>query len=190
MNRRCGRTYHFQLQGRKSVGQETSVVAGGKARLILGHENGMVRSSEMSVHIRTTWRYIIEDGDFHDCRCENLKSYKNVDSFSKKNEETLTLLLQEWSRVRVNVLPPYEQHCGKMSRAITYKQPFYCVFLDCASFLAVINGTALLRSCLLSSGATAFSCEGEGEDQNSEDERLLAILEWHEWHQDKTHHSS
>jgi hypothetical protein len=30
---------------------------------------------ETSAHIRTTWRYIPEDGEFRNYRCENLKSY-------------------------------------------------------------------------------------------------------------------
>jgi hypothetical protein len=33
-------------------------------------------SSETSVQIRTTRRYISEDGNFHIYSCENLKSYK------------------------------------------------------------------------------------------------------------------
>jgi hypothetical protein len=36
--------------------------------------------SETSVHIRTTRRYIPEDGNIHCYRCENLKSYKRVNS--------------------------------------------------------------------------------------------------------------
>jgi hypothetical protein len=35
----------------------------------------MVRSYKTSVHIWTTRRYIPEDGNIHDYRCENLKSY-------------------------------------------------------------------------------------------------------------------
>jgi hypothetical protein len=36
------------------------------------------RSSETSVHTRTTWRYIQEDGKIHNYRCENLRSYTRV----------------------------------------------------------------------------------------------------------------
>jgi hypothetical protein len=32
-------------------------------------------SSETSVHIRTTRHYIPDDGNIHNYRCENLKSY-------------------------------------------------------------------------------------------------------------------
>jgi hypothetical protein len=35
----------------------------------------VIRSSETSVHIRITQRYIPEDGNFHNCHFENLKSY-------------------------------------------------------------------------------------------------------------------
>jgi hypothetical protein len=34
------------------------------------------RSSETSAHIRTIWRYIQEDGKFHNYRCKNIKSYR------------------------------------------------------------------------------------------------------------------
>jgi hypothetical protein len=41
--------------------------------------------SEISVHIRTTRRYIPEDGNIHNHRCENLKSYnmRFITIFSK-----------------------------------------------------------------------------------------------------------
>jgi hypothetical protein len=35
----------------------------------------VVCSSETLVHIRTTWRFIPEDCNIHNYRCENLKSY-------------------------------------------------------------------------------------------------------------------
>jgi hypothetical protein len=35
----------------------------------------VIRSSETSVHIQTTQRHIPEDGNIHNYRCENLKSY-------------------------------------------------------------------------------------------------------------------
>jgi hypothetical protein len=34
-----------------------------------------IRSFEMSVHTRSTWRHIPEDGILHSYRCENIKSY-------------------------------------------------------------------------------------------------------------------
>jgi hypothetical protein len=46
----------------------------------------VIRSSETSVHIRTTRRYIPEDRNFHfdNCRCENLKSYKMMSVYVYK----------------------------------------------------------------------------------------------------------
>jgi hypothetical protein len=35
----------------------------------------VIHSSETLVHIRTTRRYILEDGAFHNFSCEDLKSY-------------------------------------------------------------------------------------------------------------------
>jgi hypothetical protein len=35
----------------------------------------VIASYETSVHIRTTRRYIPEGGNFHSCRCENIKFY-------------------------------------------------------------------------------------------------------------------
>jgi hypothetical protein len=67
MSRRFGGTYHFQFQGPKSA---CSTWLG------LSADRGM-RPSETSVHIRTTRRYIPEDGNIHNYRCENLKSYIN-----------------------------------------------------------------------------------------------------------------
>jgi hypothetical protein len=37
-----------------------------------------IRSSETSVHKPTARRYITEDGNIHNYRCENLKSYKDL----------------------------------------------------------------------------------------------------------------
>jgi hypothetical protein len=45
------------------------------ARMIFDLKMEAIGSSEMSVHIRTTRRYIPEDGNFHNYRCENLRSY-------------------------------------------------------------------------------------------------------------------
>jgi hypothetical protein len=38
----------------------------------------VIRSSETSLHIHTTRRYIPEGGYFLNCRCENCKSYKYI----------------------------------------------------------------------------------------------------------------
>jgi hypothetical protein len=43
-----------------------------------------LRSSEMSVHIRTTRSYISEDGNIHNYRSENLKPY-NTSTYLKIN---------------------------------------------------------------------------------------------------------
>jgi hypothetical protein len=44
-------------------------------RLILDTEYEMMLSFETSVLVRTTLRYIPEDGNFRNYRCENLKFY-------------------------------------------------------------------------------------------------------------------
>jgi hypothetical protein len=69
---RLGGTYHLQLQDRKSAGQETSVY--NVARLLcflLGWfsilKMEMIRSSEASVHIRTTRHYIPKYDNIHRC---------------------------------------------------------------------------------------------------------------------------
>jgi hypothetical protein len=46
-------------------------------------------SSEMSAHIRTTQRYISEDGNIHNYRCENFKSYKGSAKHKQKNGAVL-----------------------------------------------------------------------------------------------------
>jgi hypothetical protein len=62
VNRRFGGTYHLCLQGWKSAEEETSVqqVAG---QVTLNIE--VICSSETSVYIRTTRRYIPEDSNIH-----------------------------------------------------------------------------------------------------------------------------
>jgi hypothetical protein len=49
------------------------------------------RSSEISVHIRTTRSYIPEDGNIHDYCHENLKSYIMKDEFAKQFLEFLNI---------------------------------------------------------------------------------------------------
>jgi hypothetical protein len=63
MNRRFGGTFNLYLQGRKSVGKESSAkkIAG----LISTLKIEVIRSSETSLHIRITLRYIPEDSNIH-----------------------------------------------------------------------------------------------------------------------------
>jgi hypothetical protein len=55
VNRLFGGTYHLHIQGRKSAEQET------RAQQVVR----LIPSSETSIHIRTTQRYIPEDGNIH-----------------------------------------------------------------------------------------------------------------------------
>jgi hypothetical protein len=63
VNRRFGGRYHFHPQSRKSAEQETSV------QKVARQKMEVISSSETSVHIRTTRRYIPEDGNIHNYRC-------------------------------------------------------------------------------------------------------------------------
>jgi hypothetical protein len=65
MNRRFGGAYHLHLLARWFI-----------ARLIFNPEMEVIRSSETSVHVRTTLRYMPEDGNFYNYRYENLISFK------------------------------------------------------------------------------------------------------------------
>jgi hypothetical protein len=69
VNRRFGGTYRLHLQGRKIRERGTSV-----GRWLHLKMEAM-RSSETSVHTRSTWRHIPEDGILHSHCRENLKSY-------------------------------------------------------------------------------------------------------------------
>jgi hypothetical protein len=71
VNRRFGEC-HLHLQGRNSAKQETSVLQVARSSTL---KMDVIRSSETSDHIRTTWRYIPEDGNIHNYLCENLKFY-------------------------------------------------------------------------------------------------------------------
>jgi hypothetical protein len=59
MNRSFGGTYRLHLQSRKSVEQDTSLQQVG--RLNFDPEKEVIRSSETSVNMRTTLRYIPGD---------------------------------------------------------------------------------------------------------------------------------
>jgi hypothetical protein len=61
-----GGKYRIHLQGRKSTEQETSV------QQVAKQSKPLV---ETPVHIRITRRYIPEDVNIHNYRCENFKSY-------------------------------------------------------------------------------------------------------------------
>jgi hypothetical protein len=63
VNRRFVETYHLHVQGWISAEQEISM------QQVERH---------LLVHIRTTWRYIPDDGNIHNYRCENLRSYKGI----------------------------------------------------------------------------------------------------------------
>jgi hypothetical protein len=71
VNRRFGGMHHLHLQGRKSAEQKTSLQQVFRQTLKLED----IRSSETAVHIQTTRRYIPEDDNVHNYRCENLKAY-------------------------------------------------------------------------------------------------------------------
>jgi hypothetical protein len=69
MSLRFGGTYHLHLRGRKLAEQETSDSLATcslwvHAWLIFDPETEVIRSSETSAHVRTTRRYIPEDGKF------------------------------------------------------------------------------------------------------------------------------
>jgi hypothetical protein len=73
VHRRFGGMYHLRLQGLKSGCHFT------RAGFLLDWfsilKTEVIRSSETSLHIRNTWRYIPEDGNSHNYRCGNFQSY-------------------------------------------------------------------------------------------------------------------
>jgi hypothetical protein len=88
MNRHFGGTYRLHLQGRKIRERGTSVSswlhagslqspvhAGSSLADFSALKMEAIRSSETSVHTRSTQGHIPEDGIPHSHRCENLKSY-------------------------------------------------------------------------------------------------------------------
>jgi hypothetical protein len=68
--RRFGGKYSLHIEGRK-IRERGTTWAGGCSH----PEDGGIRSSETSVHTRSTRGHISEDGMLHSHRCENLKSY-------------------------------------------------------------------------------------------------------------------
>jgi hypothetical protein len=86
VNRRFGETYRLHLQGRNIRERGTSVSRLLQSKLPPAHAGSSladfstlkmeaIRSSETSVHTRSTRRYIPENGILHSHRCQNLKSY-------------------------------------------------------------------------------------------------------------------
>jgi hypothetical protein len=78
VDRRFGGTYHLHVQGRKSAEQETGLQQVARHLLhaaLFTLKMEVIHSSETSVHIRTIRRYILEEGNLHNYRCQNLKSY-------------------------------------------------------------------------------------------------------------------
>jgi hypothetical protein len=83
VNRRFGGTYRLHLQGRKirergislSRWLRTPAHAGSSLADFFTLKMKEIRSSETSVHTRSTWRHMPEDSILHSHRCENLKSY-------------------------------------------------------------------------------------------------------------------
>jgi hypothetical protein len=80
VNRHFRRTYRLHLQGRKICEQGNSSLqppahAGSLHADFSTLKMGAIRSSETSVHTRSTRRHIPEDGILHSHRNENLKSY-------------------------------------------------------------------------------------------------------------------
>jgi hypothetical protein len=69
VNRCFGGTYRFHVQGRKIRRLQLSAHTGTS---IVNME--AIRSSETSVHTRSSQRHIPEDGIHHSHRCENLRS--------------------------------------------------------------------------------------------------------------------
>jgi hypothetical protein len=65
-------------------------------RLNFDPEDGVIRSSEISVHIRTARRYIPEEDNFHNYSCENLKSYITEDSVQWHVQVLATLNQRFW----------------------------------------------------------------------------------------------
>jgi hypothetical protein len=59
----------------QKVTRQNSAACRFLAVLILEPGHGGIHSYNMSVHLRTTWHYIPEDGNIHKYYCEILKSY-------------------------------------------------------------------------------------------------------------------
>jgi hypothetical protein len=63
-----------------------------------------IRFSETTAHIRTIRRYIPEDGNFHNYRCENLKFYKLCDSLQGNESCDATSHAQALPRCYISCL--------------------------------------------------------------------------------------
>jgi hypothetical protein len=73
VNLRFGGTYHLQLHGRKYCLATCYILVSCSTDFTLKMD--VISSYVTSVHIRTTRRYILEDGNIPNYRCENIKSY-------------------------------------------------------------------------------------------------------------------
>jgi hypothetical protein len=83
MMRRFGGTYCLYLhvtkiceRGTSASRWQRSAHAGSSLVACYSSKIEAIRSSETTVHTRSTRRHISEDGILHSHRCENLKSYK------------------------------------------------------------------------------------------------------------------
>jgi hypothetical protein len=105
--RRCfGGTYRLHLQGRniRELCLQPSAHAGSSLGYFSTLKMETIRSSETSVHTRSTRRYIPEDGILHSHRCENLKSYTIQASFTVPKQ--VFVFEKNWSSVKL----PYATH--------------------------------------------------------------------------------
>jgi hypothetical protein len=78
VNRRFGGTYRLNLQGRKIRERGTSVSMWLQVADFSTLKMEEIRSSETSVHTRSTWGHIPEDSILYYHRRENFKSYKEI----------------------------------------------------------------------------------------------------------------
>jgi hypothetical protein len=92
VNRRVGGTYRLHLQGRKIRERRTSSLAD-----FFTLKMEAIRSSETSVHTRSTRRHIPEDGILHSHRRENLKSYNNRYNSNKVHALFLKITLGSYN---------------------------------------------------------------------------------------------
>jgi hypothetical protein len=95
VNRRFGGKYCVHHQGRKICERRTSLQPPAHDGSSLADSSTLkmeaVRSSETSVHTRSTRRHIPEDGILHSRRRENLKSYLDKSSLNSRLTNICTL---------------------------------------------------------------------------------------------------